>query len=478
MDIYNNIIQSENGNCYYYNEDSKEIGLIHPMMLNSLQNNNDIDDYYYRKHEFLKEKLNQFPQTSSFFEIDAEVIKSAMANTRQLIFEVTENCNLNCKYCAYGDLYNNYNKRINKKMSFDVFLSIIDFMKTLWNSTYNLYAEQTIHISFYGGEPLLNFDFIKKAVTYLSDNPIPRKNIIFSMTTNGYLLDKYQEFLVENDFQLLISLDGNAYHNSYRVDKKGNSSFEKIISNLDRIKDKYPLFFKNNINFNSVLHNRNSVEDTSVFIFEKFGKYAQINELNTSGIAPDKADSFYNMFKSKKRDYKNIKSVKNCSYLTLKENPIYREGIKFLNQTTVKNYNKNFNSVLQEGASNESIILQTGTCIPFSRKVFVTAGNKLLPCERIGNLFDFGKIENNEVVVDFTSISNYMNSILSGYKEKCMICVRKLNCPLCIFDFPEGNKECYKYNKDYLMFYLKEIFTYLENNPKHYYNMTNKTILI
>lgn len=32
MSIYENVIQSESGNYYYYNEKSKEIGLLHPMM--------------------------------------------------------------------------------------------------------------------------------------------------------------------------------------------------------------------------------------------------------------------------------------------------------------------------------------------------------------------------------------------------------------------------------------------------------------
>lgn len=41
------------------------------------------------------------------------------------------------------------------------------------------------------------------------------------MTTNAILLDRYMDFLAENEFRLLISLDGDEKGQSYRVDTKG-----------------------------------------------------------------------------------------------------------------------------------------------------------------------------------------------------------------------------------------------------------------
>lgn len=32
-------------------------------------------------------------------------IEYSLANLKQLVFEVTDACNLRCKYCAYADLY-------------------------------------------------------------------------------------------------------------------------------------------------------------------------------------------------------------------------------------------------------------------------------------------------------------------------------------------------------------------------------------
>lgn len=47
------------------------------------------------------------------------------------------------------------------------------------------------------------------------------------MTTNAMLLDKYMSYLEKHKVNLLISLDGNQVHNSYRIDKQGNPSLIK-----------------------------------------------------------------------------------------------------------------------------------------------------------------------------------------------------------------------------------------------------------
>lgn len=49
--------------------------------------------------------------------ITSEKVTNLIANLPQLVFEVTDACNLKCKYCAYGELYNDYDKRENKKLS-------------------------------------------------------------------------------------------------------------------------------------------------------------------------------------------------------------------------------------------------------------------------------------------------------------------------------------------------------------------------
>ncbi|MEG1669349.1 hypothetical protein [Chryseobacterium sp.] len=68
--------------------------------------------------------------------------------------------------------------------------------------------------------------FIKKIVSYLEEHPSSHRHFTFSMTTNAILLDKYVDYLAEKKFNLLISLDGNEEHTSYRVNSADKNAFE------------------------------------------------------------------------------------------------------------------------------------------------------------------------------------------------------------------------------------------------------------
>lgn len=56
------------------------------------------------------------------------------------------------------------------------------------------------------------------------------------MTTNATLVHKHIDFLVENEFKLLISLDGNEVNHSYRVFNNNKNSHKTVIKNIDIIK--------------------------------------------------------------------------------------------------------------------------------------------------------------------------------------------------------------------------------------------------
>jgi len=49
--------------------------------------------------------------------LSSKKIIHTLANLNQLVFEVTDGCNLKCKYCAYGEFYDDYDKREDKTLS-------------------------------------------------------------------------------------------------------------------------------------------------------------------------------------------------------------------------------------------------------------------------------------------------------------------------------------------------------------------------
>ena len=90
-----------------------------------------------------------------------------------------------------------------------------------------------MYYHFMGGEPLLEFELIKKCVSYILQRKGDKK-ILFTMTTNGTLMtEDVIEFLVKYEFNLMISLDGDKKsHDINRRFKTGKGSFDIILENL------------------------------------------------------------------------------------------------------------------------------------------------------------------------------------------------------------------------------------------------------
>lgn len=106
-----------------------------------------------------------------------------------LVFEVTDACNLHCKYCAYADMYEGFDVRSNTNMPLYKAKLIIDYLQDLWEKNIYRDMEKHVYISFYGGEPLLNMGFIKQIVKYTEKLPNTGRTFNYSMTTNAILLD-------------------------------------------------------------------------------------------------------------------------------------------------------------------------------------------------------------------------------------------------------------------------------------------------
>ena len=152
-------------------------------------------------------------------------------------------------------------------------------------------------ISFYGGEPLLNFSLIRDVVEYLE---VSNRNLHFryNMTTNGMLLDQYMDYLVDKQFHLLVSLDGDFSENGHRVLHDGSSSFNRVFANVKLLQTKYPDYFKKFVDFNSVLSNLNDVSNLISFFQKEYGKTPSISEINPRGLDDCKIDTYRVMYKN------------------------------------------------------------------------------------------------------------------------------------------------------------------------------------
>ena len=151
---------------------------------------------------------------------------------KAMCLNVSHNCNLACEYCfADGGTYCGERQT----MSFDTAKAAIDMLVEMSGSRRNL------EIDFFGGEPMLDFDVVKKTVLYARSLEKDRnKKFRFTITTNAYkLTDEDIDFFNEQMYNVVISIDGRKHvHDRVRKTVGGKDSFDIVMKNALRFKQK------------------------------------------------------------------------------------------------------------------------------------------------------------------------------------------------------------------------------------------------
>lgn len=416
---------------------------------------------------------------SNFKYISSSDIEYQIANLRQITFEITDACNLNCFYCGYGKFYSDYDKRENKNLEVEKALILLDYLSVLWQSNKNNSSLRDIYIGFYGGEPLLNIPFIKQIIAYLEQLKISTRKFTYTMTSNAILLDKYMDFLVEHRFNLLISLDGNKENHAYRVDYMGNNSFDRVIKNIRLLQKTHPEYFDQCVNFNAVLHNKNSYESVYRFIKDEFNKIPTITELNDMGIREDMKSEFKVIYRNTQTSLMQSEHYEEINKDMFIKSGDYQSLTTFLHQ-----YNpcvfKDYNELLY-GKNDKQIKCPTGTCYPFSRKMFVTVNGKILPCERIGQQYYMGKITDTlQIDLDFETIAEKHNTYLKKVSSQCVSCENQKTCIQCVYNLEnlENYPICHGYmDKEEFEKYVQTQFYFLEKHPEDYYKIMQEVFV-
>lgn len=470
---------SDNNNLYIYDDQSRLAILSHPELKKAYEKSMDVDPYYLKKYAYLKAHgFFTKPKPTEFAVLEESVVENNIKNLRQVVFEVTDSCNLSCTYCAFGELYDGYDERNCKKIDTHKAIQLLKFIFENKPKSEN----DKLVISFYGGEPLLNMTFIKQIVELSKQlNLVKQFALEYTMTTNTTLLHKYTDFLVANNFRLLISLDGNEKCHSYRIfNKDKKNSFQKVIENLDMLQKNYPKYFLTNVSFNAVLHDRNSVKEIYEFIYNRYNKIPRISELNTRHIRACKKNRFNNIYHSLiESEIEFRKEESDLAHLSHKKSLMYRRLTNYLNYISINYYISNVRELLY----NIERQLPTSTCTPFSKKVLLTNRNKLLPCERIDYRYTMGKI-NDDIEFNIPEITRQYNFYYNNIQRFCQNCYAYKYCGSCLFHIENIDKVDKKgficdnfQNQEDFKNYLKSIFTFLEKYPRDYFDILKNVVI-
>lgn len=148
-----------------------------------------------------------------------------------LILNTSMDCNLNCWYC--------YEDHIAKShMSLDLVERILKHI----DLKYQIEPFETLELSFFGGEPMINFKAISALLTGIKEqSKIHNFKVYLTFTTNGTLITpKYIELLNSFTTRFQITIDGcKDMHNSIRTFKrnKNQDSYSRVLNSLWLLND-------------------------------------------------------------------------------------------------------------------------------------------------------------------------------------------------------------------------------------------------
>ncbi|MCL2286450.1 MAG: radical SAM protein [Firmicutes bacterium] len=342
---------------------------------------------------------------------------SLESRMEQLIIQTGQRCTLNCSYCTYAGGYEYQREHSQKTMPLPLMLKTIDFfMARSWES-------ESVTISLYGGEALLDFENIRASVEYVKENYNGRQ-INYGMTTNGTVISpEIAKFLDENNFSINISLDGpKEIHNSSRVFLDGTGSYDKIMENMEFLKIEYPKLYKN-IRFMSVVAPGvdfscvNMFFDAEDIMEGRNASHSLVNEFNAKNevIYDDKYTVTYN--------YQQMKVLLSAlgKYSADKVSTLFKSNL-----STIERVHKTFSGGL--GASESAH--PGGPCVPGVMRLYVDVDGNLYPCEKVNECSDVMRIGNIEVGFDLDKAYALLNVGKTTAKE-CLDCWNFSHCELC-----------------------------------------------
>lgn len=400
-----------------------------------------------------------YPKIKTFSNSAIEEYLSRLKNELgQLVLNITEACNMRCEYCAYSGSYYYNRKHTSKVMNFSIAKKVVDFY-------FNTNRKGKKVIGFYGGEPLLNFELIKKIINYI-DNYYKEKNIQYTITTNGTLLNKeIFEFLIKKEISLVISLDGPIkIHDRYRKLVNSSGTFNQIMKNLELLNKTDENYFNKCVGFNVVLSPPYEVHEVYNF-FASNEMLNKILERIRFSYVSSKDTSFFDKFETYDINKKFKKDINDLlkKYFSLILNNRTSEDMllnRLFSSDFLTIYNRDIGILTNTYPSH-------GQCLPGVRKLFVSTNGNFYMCEQVGEVLKIGDAETG-FYLDI--ISNFLEQYSSFFENKCYGCWAIRLCRKC---FNTIRKD-FTLNEDRLNNFCTKTKKNLYNNLIYYLNIREK----
>ena len=355
-----------------------------------------IKDYTKEQIEEAYDEIKSLKEEGLLFTEDTYQNHPSFVNRKKVVkalcLHVSHDCNLKCKYCfaSQGDFGGE-----KEMMSFEVGKKAIDYLIA------NSGNRRNLEIDFFGGEPLMNFDVVKQLVAYGREvEKANNKNIRFTITTNGILLDDDKiDYINEHMHNVVLSLDGRK-----EVNDKG--SYDVIMPKFKKLVDKRPkdkyyyirgTFTRDNLDFS---------EDVLHFANEGF---------NLTSVEPVVGDES-NPYALREEDMEIVFAE-------------YEKLAKKYAKRKLEGEDFTFFHFVVDLNQGPCVIKRITGCGAGNEYLAVTPNGDIYPCHQfVGNDdFKLANILDEEVIIP-EEISNMFRDAHVYSKEDCKTCWNKFYC--------------------------------------------------
>lgn len=407
------------------------------------------------------EKICQAPVYKKFRTQDIEL--EQINDIQQVIIELTEQCNLRCKYCIYNEDHENFRGFSTQNMTWDTAKRALDYVFA--------HCGNKISVTFYGGEPLLQFPLMKQCIDYAIETVDPKKKLNFGFTTNLTLMTKEmaEYFASLESCGITGSLDGpEEIHDANRVMVNHVGSFKKAMDGLKLLIDCMGQERAGKVvGINAVLTPPFTVDKVE-YINQFFRSISWIPEHMTIRASYMERPSWGNHEEEPMKVVKgSMKENDPVGYWKLKKICNKEEAeIKFGME------NANLMRIHQRLIAEVPIpfLQQNGCCNPGSRRLYITTKGEFLVCERIGKSPVIGDVEHG---INMEAIKKYyIDEYAEASLPDCSNCWASQLCSLCYASFydesginiKEKRKIC-SIQRCIVKYDLISYHQILENNP-------------
>lgn len=404
MDGYNIVLDVNGGGVHVLDEVAYDLVDLFEEKSKEEIINTLSKDYTREQIEEAYEEIESLKEEGLLFTEDTYQEHPSFVNRKKVVkalcLHVSHDCNLKCKYCfaSQGDFGGE-----KEMMSFEVGKKAIDYLIA------NSGNRRNLEIDFFGGEPLMNFDVVKELVAY--GRKVEKengKNIRFTITTNGVLLDDDKiDYINEHMHNVVLSLDGRQEINdNMRPTVNDKGSYDVIMPKFKKLVDKRPkdkyyyirgTFTRDNLDFS---------EDVFHFANEGF-KLTSVepvvgDESNPYALREEDMDKVFAEYEKLAKQYAKRK--------------LDGEDFTFFH----------FVVDLNQGPC---VIKRITGCGAGNEYLAVTPNGDIYPCHQfVGNDdFKLANILDDEVVIP-KEISNMFRDAHVYSKEDCKTCWNKFYC--------------------------------------------------